>query len=59
MSFKLYVIGFLIFIAGVAWAMSAAGIPTHWIAIVCVILFGLGILTGVSKTRSKDPPSTT
>jgi hypothetical protein len=59
MSFMLYVIGFLIFTAGVAWGMSAAGIAAHWIGIVCVILLGLGILTGVSKTRSKDPPSTT
>ena len=59
MSFMLYVIGFLIFTAGVAWGMSSAGIPTHWIGITCVILLGLGILTGASKTRSKDPPSTT
>lgn len=59
MSFMLYVIGFLIFTAGVAWGMSAAGIASLWIGIVCVILLGLGILTGVSKTRSKDPPSTT
>ena len=59
MSFMLYVIGFLIFTAGVAWGMSAAGISSVWIGIVCVILLGLGILTGVSKTRSKDPPSTT
>ena len=59
MSFMLYVIGFLIFTVGVAWGMSAAGIPSLWIGIVCVVLLGLGILTGVSKTRSKDPPSTT
>lgn len=59
MSFMLYIIGFLIFTAGVAWGMTTAGIPTLYIAIVCVILLGLGILTGVSKTRSKDPPSTT
>lgn len=57
MSFMLYLIGFLIFTAGVAWAMSAAGITALWIGIVCVILLGLGILTGVSKTRSKDPPT--
>jgi hypothetical protein len=56
MSFMLYVIGFVIVIAGVAWAMSTAGISTLYIAITCVILLGLGILTGVSKTRSKDPP---
>jgi hypothetical protein len=58
MSFMLYVIGFVIAIGGVAWGMSRAGIPTVWIAITCTILLGLGILKGVSKTRSKDPPST-
>ncbi len=58
MSFMLYVIGFVIVIAGVAWGMSRAGIPTVWIAITCTILLGLGILKGVGKTRSKDPPAT-
>ncbi len=58
MSFALYVIGFLIVIGGVAWGMATAGISTLYIAITCVILLGLGILTGVSKTRSKDPPTT-
>jgi hypothetical protein len=27
----------------------------RYIGITCVILLGLGILTGVSRTRSKDP----
>jgi energy-converting hydrogenase Eha subunit C len=56
MSFLLYVIGFVIVIAGVAWGMARAGVSTVWIAIACTILLGLGILTGVRKTRSKDPP---
>ncbi len=58
MSFMLYVIGFLIVIGGVAWGMATAGISVLYIAITSVILLGLGILTGVSKTRSKDPPTT-
>ena len=58
MSFALYIIGFVIVIGGVAWGMATAGIATLYIAITCVILLGLGILTGVSKTRSKDPPAT-
>ena len=57
MSFALYIFGFLLVIAGVAWGMSTAGISTLYIAIVCLILLGLGILKGVSKTRSKDPPA--
>lgn len=56
MSFALYLIGFVIVIAGVAWAMATAGIPTTWVMITAVILVGAAIVTGVSKTRTKDPP---
>ena len=55
MSFALYVIGFVIVIGGVAWGMIAAGISLLWVMIACVILLGIGIVTGVSRTRSKDP----
>ena len=58
MSFALYIIGFLIFIAGVAWALTVAGVPQLYIIIACVIMAGLGIFTGVSKTRTKDVSST-
>lgn len=56
MSFVLYVIGFLVVIAGVAWGLVRAGLPTVWVIIASVILFGLGILTGVTRTRSRDLP---
>jgi hypothetical protein len=55
MTFLLYLIGYLIFIAGVAWALSVAGISRLYITIACVILLGLGIVTGATRTRSKDP----
>ncbi len=55
MSFALYLLGFVVFIGGVAWGLVTAGVPELYVAIVCVILVGLGIITGVSKTRSKDP----
>jgi membrane-bound acyltransferase YfiQ involved in biofilm formation len=58
MSFAIYLLGFVILLAGVIWAMTAAGIPSLWIGIVALILLGLGIITGVSSTRSKDPPQT-
>jgi hypothetical protein len=57
MSFFIYIVGFLIFIAGVAWALSVAGVATLYISIATVILLGLGILTGVSRTRHRDPPT--
>jgi hypothetical protein len=55
MSFTLYLVGFVIFVAGVAWALSVAGISPTYIAIAVVILVGLGIVTGVTRTRTKDP----
>ena len=55
MSFALYLIGFVIFVAGVAWGLSVIGVPTTYIAIAVVILVGLGIFTGVTRTRTKDP----
>lgn len=55
MSFALYLIGFLIFMGGVAWALVTAGVPHLYVGIACLILLGLGILTGVSKTRARDP----
>lgn len=56
MSFGLYFAGFIIVIGGAAWGMVRAGLPTVWIIISCIILFGLGILSGVTRTRSKDLP---
>lgn len=55
MSFLIYLTGFAILIGGVAWALITAGVPTLYVIISSVILLGLGILTGVSHTRSKDP----
>jgi hypothetical protein len=56
MSFALYFIGFLIFIGGVAWALVTVGVSTLYVAIVCVILFGIGLLSAVTHTRAKDRP---
>ena len=55
MSFGLYLAGFVLVIAGAAWGLSLAHVPAVWIAIACVILLGLGMVTGVGKTRTKDP----
>ncbi len=55
MSFALYLLGFVVLIGGVAWALATVGLAQHWIIIVGVILAGVGILTGVTRTRGKDP----
>ncbi len=53
-SFALYLIGFIILIAGLAYGAFMLGVALLWIGVCSVILIGLGIITGVAKTRSKD-----
>lgn len=54
MSFALYLVGFVLLTGGIAWALVVAGVPTLYVGIACVILVGVGIVTGVTKMRSKD-----
>lgn len=55
MSFGLYMVGFLVLILGLAYGAHLADVPAQWIAVGVVVLLGLGILKGVSKTRQRDP----
>jgi predicted signal transduction protein with EAL and GGDEF domain len=55
MSFALYMIGYVIMIAGLAVAASYLHIAAHWIVAGALVLIGLGIAGGVAKTRQKDP----
>lgn len=54
MSFVIYLIGFAIFIGGVAWALITAGVTPLYVVIASVILLGIGIMMAVSRTRGKD-----
>ena len=55
MSFGLYLIGFLLLVAGIAYGLTLMNVPGQWVAIAVVVITGLGIMTGVSRTRMKDP----
>ena len=56
MSFALYLVGFALLMGGIAWGLITAGVPALYVAIACVVLIGLGVISGVARTRSKDPP---
>ncbi len=58
-SFSTYLIGFVVLIVGLAVGAYLVGVPTTWIAVGVIILIGIGILTGTSRTKTKDPPSPT
>jgi len=54
MSFGLYLAGFLILIGGLIYGATLIHMPTQWIVVGTVVLLGLGIVTGVKNTRSRD-----
>lgn len=54
MSLIIYLIGFAFVIGGIAWALIVAGISTLYVIIASVILVGIAILTGVTRTRTRD-----
>lgn len=56
MRFFAYILGFLILIGGLAWAAITAGAPTLYVQIGSVILLGLGIIMGASRTRRRGAP---
>ena len=56
-SFGIYLIGFVLIVAGVAYGLVLAGLPTTWVVVAAVILIGLGVVTGVSRTKRPDPPA--
>ena len=58
MNLGLYLVGFLVFVGGVAWGLSVMGVSSTYIVIACLVMLGLGIMTGVTRTRMKDPPRT-
>ena len=58
-SFGIYIIGFVILILGLGLAAHLIGLPTVWIGIGVIILIGIAVLTGVSKTKRPDPPGGT
>jgi hypothetical protein len=54
MSFGIYLIGYVIVIAGLIYGASSMHVPIHWIVVGALVLVGIGILTGVKATRQKD-----
>jgi uncharacterized membrane protein len=57
-SFSTYLLGFIVLIIGLAIAAYLLIGPSIWIAVGAIVLIGIGILTGTSRTKTKDPPST-
>jgi len=57
MSFLLYLVGFVVFIAGLAWLATMAGVSQSYIMVGAVILLAIGIFTAAARTRPEKPPA--
>ena len=57
MSFGIYLIGYIIFIVGLAIGAYLLHVPPRWIGVGVTILVGLGVFTGVTATRNRDSSS--
>jgi len=55
MSFGIYAVGYFILIIGIAYLAHLMHVPDRYIVAVAIILFGVGVVTGVQSTRNKDP----
>jgi hypothetical protein len=54
MSFGIYLAGYVVMIIGLAMGAHYMHLAPHWIAAGVVVLIGIGILSGVAKTRQRD-----
>lgn len=55
MSFGLYIVGFIVLVVGLSIGAYLLHVPPQWIGVGVIVLIGLGILTGVTSTRQRDP----
>ena len=55
MSFALYAVGYLIVIGGVIYMCHLLHIPQTWIIAIAVVMLGIGVVTGVTNTKQRDP----
>lgn len=56
MSFALYLLGILVVLSGVIYGAVLLNVPTQWIVVCSFIIAGIGIVSVVSHTRSRDKP---
>lgn len=54
-SLAIFLVGFVILVAGLAYGASLAGAPPQWIVVGVLVLIGVGIAMGVTRTRQRDP----
>ena len=53
-NLAIFIIGFIILIAGLAYGANLAGLSPQWIGVGVAVLAGIGVVMAVTKTRTKE-----
>ncbi len=56
-AFGLYVIGYIILMVGLIYGAYLIHIPQTWIVVGALVMIGIGVMSAVSQTKRRDPPS--
>jgi NADH:ubiquinone oxidoreductase subunit 6 (subunit J) len=51
----IYLLGTLLVVAGLAYGANRLGVSHVWIIVGALVIIGLGLMRGITKTRQKDP----
>lgn len=55
-AFTIYVLGFIVLLAGLGYGAYLLHVPHTWIAVGALVMIGFGIMSAVSRTKTKDAP---
>lgn len=56
-AFALYIVGFVILLGGLAYGAFLLHVPHTWILVGVLVVVGFGVMSAVSRTKRRDPPS--
>lgn len=56
-AFTLYIAGFVVLLSGLAYGAFLLHVPHTWIVVGVLVIVGFGIMSAVSHTKRRDPPS--
>jgi positive regulator of sigma E activity len=54
MAFLLYLVGLVVFVAGLGWLATALGAAQGWVALAALVLLALGIVAAIVRARMES-----
>lgn len=54
-AFALYLVGFVVFISGLAWIATLLGVSQAVIMPAALLLLGIGVFTAAANARTRPP----